>query len=381
MSISDRPLVAEGDAAGAPVVVPSVAPSSPSPAAVPLRRRVRTAAGRARQRLLRRLRTGGPLARTVYHGAVNDGIRRERRAVAAGHRAYHDQVARHDHAYLLRRNTHMLEKGLIMRPRRETFATAYIEETVAALAGCLTPPRGPLSDTELGWVREVLDQYFAATATSADPAICRARDDYAQALAAGAPPAGAGPEPPPTGPPPVAIDDLLALAERRKSVRWFLPRLVPRAAIDQAVRVAAEAPSACNRQPFTFRVYDDPELVAEVAAIPMGTNGYAHNIPAIVVIVGDLAAFSDERDRHLIYIDGCLAAMGFILGLEAQGIATCCINWPDIGARERRMRSTLGLAEHERPVMLVALGYADPDGSVPHSARRELTELRSYNRT
>ena len=35
---------------------------------------------------------------------------------------------------------------------------------------------------------------------------------------------------------------------------------VPREGIDQAMRAAAQSPSACNRQPFEFRVFDDPVL-------------------------------------------------------------------------------------------------------------------------
>jgi nitroreductase len=150
--------------------------------------------------------------------------------------------------------------------------------------------------------------------------------------------------------------------------------------IDKAVQIAAESPSACNRQPFEFRVFDDPELVQQVAEVPMGTGGYVHNIPCVAVLVGDLSAFFDERDRHLIYIDGCLAAMAFVLGLESQGVATCCINWPDIREREERMQQLLGLKQHERPVMLIAIGYADPNGKAPFSARRRLEDVRSYNK-
>ncbi len=38
-------------------------------------------------------------------------------------------------------------------------------------------------------------------------------------------------------------------------------RPVERSKIDRAIAVASQAPSACNRQPFVFRVFDDPELV------------------------------------------------------------------------------------------------------------------------
>lgn len=334
-----------------------------------------------KRRTINRLRQGTFLERRAYFALVSGGFRRERRAVAAGQAAHAASLSQDGQRFVVRRNTHMLEKGLIMRPRRGTFATAYIEETVQAFSACLDAPSAPLSDGERDWVVEVLDQYTEATADSKDPAVQRAHGAIAQLDLARrtVPPGVAGPQTVVTDEPPVAWEDLLALAERRKSVRWFTDRPVDREIVDRAVAIGAEGPSACNRQPFYFRIFDDPELVQQVAAIPGGTKGYAHSIRHVMVIVGDLSAFFDERDRHLIYIDGCLAAMGVILGLEAQGVSTCCINWPDVASTEAKMKRLLGLEDHERPVMLVAYGYADPEGQAPFSARRGLDALRRYN--
>ncbi len=193
------------------------------------------------------------------------------------------------------------------------------------------------------------------------------------------------PGPPESGPhpaiplmPTVKIDDLEALATGRRSVRWFTSESVSRDLVDRAIQIGAESPTACNRQPYRFEIFDDPISTAKVAAIPMGTDGYEHQIPGLIVIVGNLAAFFDQRDRHLIYIDGCLAAMGVVYGLEAQGVNSCCINWPDLPDREAEMRTLLGLKRYERVVMLIAYGYADPDALVPFSAKRLVDEIRRY---
>lgn len=347
-----------------------------------IKHRARTAVGAVRRYAIRRLRTGGLVSRRLYFAVFNNGFRREQAVVSAGQRAYYRSLADDKQRFLVRRNTHMLEKSLIMRPRRGTFAAQYIEETVRAFFGSTKASPPVLSAEETEWTRTVLDEYFEATAGSEAPQVVGARALYAEAREpglAGSSSGRFGPQPAPTGEPPLDVTALLRLAERRKSVRWFTPEPVDRDVIDTAMQIGAESPSACNRQPFKFRIFDEPELVAEIATVPLGTTGYAHNIPYIAVIVGDMSAFYDERDRHLIYIDGCLAAMGFILGLEAQGIGSCCINWPDIAAREKRMRTLLRLEDHERPVMLIAFGHADPTGRVPFSARRSLDALRSYN--
>ena len=73
--------------------------------------------------------------------------------------------------------------------------------------------------------------------------------------------------------------------------------------------------------------------------------------------------------------------MAFLLALEAQGLSSCCLNWPDLEPKERRMAKLLGLAADERVIMLIALGYPDPQGLVAYSQKRPLAELRSYNIT
>jgi nitroreductase len=177
----------------------------------------------------------------------------------------------------------------------------------------------------------------------------------------------------------VAFDQLLVLARRRRSVRWFLPKPVPRALIEQAMVVAGLSPSACNRQPYVFRVFDDPDLLREVVQLPGGTAGWAEQIPMMIVVIGELRNYYGERDRHLIYIDGSLAAMSFVYAAETLGLGTCCINWPDIEEDERRAEQVLGLEPDQRPVMFIAVGFPDPEGMVAWSEKKPLDQILRFN--
>lgn len=313
------------------------------------------------------------------HRVTGTALGRERRYVRRGIRAYQRSVETGTDSYLLRRNVHRIEKGLIMRPVRDQFAAGYIGETVQAFHGGIAAGVLDPAHPEFNWMYSVLMSYFEATSTSTHSAIANARTLFRDALTP------IDPGTPDSGPhravpllPTVKIDDFEALATGRRSVRWFTSETVSRDLVDRAIEIAAESPTACNRQPYRFEIFDDPVSTSKVAAIPMGTDGYDHQIPGLIVIVGNLAAFFDQRDRHLIYIDGCLAAMGLIYGLEAQGVNSCCINWPDLPDRDADMRKLLGLMPHERVVMLVAYGYADPDALVPFSAKRLIDEIRSY---
>ena len=116
-----------------------------------------------------------------------------------------------------------------------------------------------------------------------------------------------------------------------------------------------------------------------MAAIPFGAAGYGHQIPALAVLVGRLDHYFSPRDRHVIYVDGALAAMGFMYALETLGLSSSVINWPDFEPLEAKMQATLGLDYHERVIMLIAIGHADPEGLVPYSQKKPLDLLRRYN--
>jgi nitroreductase len=315
------------------------------------------------------------------HRFSGTALAREGRYVRRGIRAYNASVSSGPDLYLLRRNVHRIEKGLTMRPVRSQFAVDYIAETVNAFHDAVRAGVFPPDHPEFTWIYSVLSGYFEATSSSTHPTIASSRQQYSLAVESVGPLLAVyGPHHPIPFTPTVKIDDLEELAVNRRSIRWFTRETVNRELVDRAIKIAAESPTACNRQPYRFEIFDDPESTAKVAAIPMGTQGYQHQhqIPGLIVIIGNLAAFFDKRDRHLIYIDGSLAAMGLVYGLESQGVNTCCINWPDIPIREVKMRELLGLKPYERVVMLLAYGYADPEALVTYSGKRSIDEIRDF---
>lgn len=271
-------------------------------------------------------------ASTLYYASVSPAFRREHQAVLSGRVRYYDeQRSGRSTIFMLRRNIHRIEKGLIMRPRRPIFATDYIEETTAGLRLLTDGAQCSSSPEEIRWAKDVLHNYFQVVGRH--PAIDVVRSEFDKLKDS----LGDAPELVPyqrdlESAPPVKFEDLHALALRRRSVRWFTQKPVPRDLIDRALLVAAQSPTACNRQPYQFRIFDDPNRAKRIAAIPMGTSGFSDNIPVVAVLVGDQSAYYHERDRHVIYIDASLAAMSFILALETLGLSSCCINWPDIEA-------------------------------------------------
>jgi nitroreductase len=281
--------------------------------------------------------------------------------------------------YFLRRSVHRLEKGLSTRPRKPVFAVDYIRETVEAYSQI---PCDSKNDDEAVWARDVLEKYFEVAGNH--PFIDEARNMFYASTHKQVSPSERARKLVPypkseSDSHSVTYADFLELTKARRSVRYYIDKPVGRDLIDKAIIAASYSPSACNRQPFKFRVFDEREVLSQVVELPGGILTFANNIPVIVAIVGRQRAYPHPKDRHLIYVDGALAAMSFIYALETLGLSSCAINWPDVPQRENRAKQLLQLDDDERIILWVSVGYALPDGMIPYSAKISLENIRSYN--
>ena len=322
---------------------------------------------------------------SVYYFVVNKSFYREFRAVLAGKVMHLQELKKNkSNYYVLVRNTHRIEKGLLMRPFRDEFGKEYIKQTIDSFERIWD--RSEIeSNPQMKWFYDVLTQYFKNSGKH--PFILELHKRFNTKVGTSSNGSGVGLDTHVSVPyyridsqkSNISYEEFYRLAKHRRSVRWFLNKPVPRELIDKALLAANQSPSACNRQPYEFRIFDNPDRVREILTIPMGTAGYKDNIQTLVIVVGNLNAYFDEKDRHLIYIDASLASMSFMLALETLGLSSCAINWPDVEAREREMETFLVLENYQRPLMLMAVGYPDPEGMVAFSEKRPLEQIRKFN--
>lgn len=276
----------------------------------------------------------------------------------------------------LRRDIHRMEKGMIMRPRRIPFGKDYVSNAVNAFVSLDSDGTLPREDRQ--WAVDVISHYLTIMDGTDEDWLGRAREEFLRHEAIVESPEfipflrETSPESP------ISSEQFRVLAERRRSVRWFLPKEVDQNLLDQAVGIAGQSPSACNRQNIRFSFFSGEPAAKSVLDCAGGTKGFSHQVPCVGVVIGKNGGYRHTFDRHAIFIDGGLASMAFQFALETMGISSCCINWPDVASRNSRIRKIVDIDPDETVLMLIAIGYADPFGAIPSSRKRGITSLSTH---
>lgn len=274
----------------------------------------------------------------------------------------------------LRRDIHRLEKGITAKSRREIFGLEPCTACIQALE------KQPCEDSNTdSWAHSVLERYFSELPPGLNGRLDELRNRYKSITLSDGfisreltqyylyPHNNS------------AVGSLEMLISSRRSVRRFERRVVDRKVIADAVLLAVNAPSACNRLPYRFIALDERELIDSVGALAAGTTGWLSNIPNLLVVVGDWSNFSDVVDRHTPYIDASFAVIQLLLKLKKDRLASCVINWKNTKEKDQKVRDLLILHDWEQVITLVAIGYPE-SGVVPLSIKKDKNSILSWNR-
>lgn len=271
-----------------------------------------------------------------------------------------------------RRNIHRIEKGLSSEILKDVFAEDYILETVFYLKENNNEKR--FDESTLRWGESVLNEYFLVTKhtitiENAYSIYCQIRNsedkDWIPYEELRRPQLK------------LSYDDLLNLAERRRSVRSYHDKVVVPELVYKAMKLASLSPSACNRQSFNFLFYNDSQIVNRLTEIPGGVSGYI--LPSVIVVIGTYSGYFDERDINAPLIDASLASMSLLFALETLGLSSVCINWPNLTEKETRIRQVIDIREDEFVVMMIGVGYSTSNGKIPYSGKKCIESLLSVN--
>lgn len=316
------------------------------------------------------------LRSSFYYFFLNKSFRRQHHAVLLGKLAYKKRGKKN--LVKLIRNIHRIEKGLIMPKLKPIYAKDYILETIEIY---INIRKNNLKSKTLEWATDVLLKYYSVVDLN-NPIVEKSyqlfiKTQHSESLKSDMKIPYLRKDNIPSK---INFEDFNRLVQQRRSIRWYKKEKVERSKLELAFEAALQSPSACNRQPFRFIVLDEEVLKNEIGQIPMGATSFYENVPMFVIIIGDLSSYFDERDRNLIYLDGGLISMSFMLALETLGLSSCPINWPDIESKESWLNEKLELKVYERCIMFMAVGYADEQGKIPYSQKKEVKEIVSYNK-
>lgn len=196
--------------------------------------------------------------------------------------------------------------------------------------------------------------------------------------------------------------EFYAEMSRRRTVRQFSDRPVPREIIEHCLLTAGTAPSGAHRQPWHFVAVSDQALKAHIraAAEVEEREFYAHRAPPEWLEA--LAPLGTDADKSFLQTAPYLIAIfvqryGVTAGgatlkhyyaSESVGIATGMLITALHHAGLATLTHTpspmdflteiLGRPANERPFLLLVAGYPATDAKVPDLARKPLGEIATF---
>jgi len=198
------------------------------------------------------------------------------------------------------------------------------------------------------------------------------------------------------------VSDFYADVDRRRTVRDFSDRPVPRDIIETALKAANTAPSGANLQPWHFAVVsgaatkrrireaaeaEEREFYAHrasqewLAALqPLGTDEnkpFLETAPYLIAVF--LQKFGELPDgrkvKHYYPSESTGLATGILItALHRAGLATLT----HTPSPMKFLNEILGRPKSERPFLLLVVGYPADDARVPDIRRKPLQAYSSF---
>jgi iodotyrosine deiodinase len=196
--------------------------------------------------------------------------------------------------------------------------------------------------------------------------------------------------------------DFYVEIRRRRSVRDFSGRDVPRSVIETCLRAAGTAPNGANLQPWHFVAVQDAEIKHQIrvaaeaeerefyarrapqewldALAPLGTDAskpFLETAPYLIAIFAQPYGIAPDgrKVKHYYVSESVGIATGFLIAaLHHAGLATLTHTPSPMNF----LNQILERPEHERPFLLLVVGYAAEDARVPVIKKKPLAEIATF---
>ena len=189
---------------------------------------------------------------------------------------------------------------------------------------------------------------------------------------------------------------------RRRTVREYSDRPVPRSVIEECIRAAGTAPSGANHQPWHFAVVSDPEVKARIrvaaeeeerafysggapqewldALAALGTDEhkpFLETAPYLIAVFAERYMVRPGREKVKNYYvqESVGIATGILItGLHHAGLATLTHTPSPMNF----LNEILDRPRNERPFLLLVTGYPAEDARVPEITKKPLDAIATF---
>lgn len=190
--------------------------------------------------------------------------------------------------------------------------------------------------------------------------------------------------------------------KRRRTVRNFSDRPVPREIIEDCLKTAGTAPNGANKQPWHFTVVSDPEVKKKIreaaeeeerefyenratdewleALAPLGTDAnkpFLEDAPYLIAIFSQSYGIKENGDKETFYYvkESVGIATGMLItAIHNAGLASLTHTPSPMGF----LNKILDRPENERPFLLLVVGYPEKDVEVPDIEKKTLDEIATF---
>ncbi len=190
--------------------------------------------------------------------------------------------------------------------------------------------------------------------------------------------------------------------KRRRTIRHFSNRAVPREIIEDCLRTAATAPSGANMQPWQFVVVSEPSVKKQIreaaetverkfyqqqaartwgkALEPLGTDAqkpFLEIAPYLIVIFArpyDVSPDGEKIPHYYVTQSVGIATGMLIAAVHHAGLVSLTYT----PANMDFLNQILVRPAHEKPFLILVAGYPAEDTVVPVLGKKSLEEIAAF---
>lgn len=155
-------------------------------------------------------------------------------------------------------------------------------------------------------------------------------------------------------------NETLKTIHSRKSVRHYVEKKVTKDQLMTVVKAGMAAPTAGNKQPWSFVIIDDRTMLDTLAGLMQFGKMLKQASAAVVVCGNPERSFPGEMSAF--WVQDCSAATeNILLAVESMGLGAVWLGVYPGEARIKQVQQILGIPEKEIPLNIISIGYPKGD--------------------